>query len=128
RNYWEFGDYLGIGAGAHGKITQHDGVTRLAKLRHPDEYMRQAGRAAGISRHHVLDHDDLVSEFLMNALRLKSGFRPQLFTETTGLPVSTLIDALKAAENRGLIERSESVISATETGYRYLNELLLLLP
>ncbi len=128
RNYWEFGDYLGIGAGAHGKITQHNGVTRSSKLRHPVEYMQQAGSEACISEHHSLDDDDLVTEFLMNALRLKSGFRPGLFAKSTGLPGSILMKALEKAESRQLIERSESVIRATDRGYRYLNELLLLLP
>lgn len=126
-NYWEFGDYLGIGAGAHGKISNPERTKRLSKLRHPAEYMKNAGKIERISENRELDNDDLVTEFMMNALRLKDGFHPDLFTSTTRLPQSTLREAFAEAQNKGLVTISDSLVRPTDTGYRYLNELLLMI-
>ncbi len=122
-NYWEFGDYLGIGAGAHAKISEgatHT-ITRLAKPRHPEAYM--AGEAASERR---LDADDAALEFMMNALRLREGFAPHLFSDHTGLPLSRIEPALREAEARGLIEWTIHRICPTERGWRFLNDLLAL--
>jgi len=124
RNYWEFGDYLGIGAGAHGKLSEHHQITRLSKLRHPVEYIKNAGQDACISENRTLDEADLITEFLMNALRLRAGFDPALFANTTRLPLFTLQKALAEAQDKGLVEMSGNIVRPTDLGYRYLNELL----
>ncbi len=125
-NYWEFGDYLGIGAGAHGKITDSERITRFARRNHPKEYMKAAGTAAALSEQQVIEAGQVVVEFMMNALRLKKGFSPSLFTSRTGLSQAILEPTLKEAAQRGLIEWRADRIQPTELGYRYLNELLYL--
>jgi putative oxygen-independent coproporphyrinogen III oxidase len=127
-NYWEFGDYLGIGAGAHGKITDHrrSSITRSAKRNNPKEYIKTAGSAAALSDQHVLEAGQVVVEFMMNALRLKEGFSPSLFTSRTGLPYAILEPTLNEAAKRGFIEHQEDRIRPTELGYQYLNELIYL--
>jgi len=126
-NYWRFGDYLGIGAGAHGKLTLpgEQRVLRRWKTRQPKAYMDQAGQPASVGER-VLDPADAVIEFMMNALRLTEGFETRLFTEHTGLPIAVVRGPLAEAEERGLIEWSPVEIRPTERGMRYLNELLQL--
>ncbi len=125
-NYWEFGDYLGIGAGAHGKITHgaEQTITRLAKQRHPEKYMASAGQTEGISSHQVLGKHDAGLEFMMNALRLQDGFAPHLFSTHTGLPLTQVEAGLKLAEEKGLIEWDIHRIRPTIMGQRFLNDLL----
>jgi putative oxygen-independent coproporphyrinogen III oxidase len=127
-NYWQFGDYLGIGAGAHGKLTDMNGqaIERLSKTRHPDDYMAAAGTVDGIASRSLLSADDAGLEFMMNALRLNEGFAPPLFQERTGLPLSLLHVPLQQAVERGMIEWNDAVIRPTEKGRHYLNELLQL--
>lgn len=128
RNYWEFGDYLGIGAGAHAKISaaQPQGITRLWKLKQPHDYLAKIIGAARIGGESVLSPQDAVLEFMINALRLTEGFAPGLFTAQTGLPFAMVEPPLLDAQQRGLIERSAMAIRPTETGKRLLNDLLQL--
>jgi len=127
-NYWQFGDYLGIGAGAHAKISdaQHQTITRLSKLRSPGDYMAKAATAARTSDERRLSAQDAALEFMMNALRLTDGFPTRLFQEHTGLPISTVTAPLQEAEQKDLIDWDVSRIRPTERGLRYLNDLLAL--
>lgn len=127
-NYWHFGDYIGIGAGAHSKITTvHDGhITRFAKCRHPLSYITKAGRSDVVDTRCVLGKEDLALEFMMNALRLTQGFETALFTERTGLPISVVRAALMQAQSKKLIEWDSYRVRASEQGMRFLNELLCL--
>ena len=125
-NYWLFGDYLGIGAGAHGKITDAAAGTihRTTKTRHPRAYIEtcQGGGPAG-SRHR-LGADDALLEFVMNALRLDTGFATTRFTERTGLPADLLDPPVTQAVSADLLEQVDGHIRCTGRGRRYLNELL----
>jgi oxygen-independent coproporphyrinogen-3 oxidase len=118
-NYWEFGDYLGIGAGAHGKISFPDRITRHERAKQPSEYMDK-----GNSMEKTVPAAELPFEFMLNALRLVEGFGVQLFGERTGLPLSVIETELNAAESRGLLTRDWKRIRPTERGQRFLNELL----
>ncbi|HEX6266155.1 MAG TPA: radical SAM family heme chaperone HemW [Burkholderiales bacterium] len=119
-NYWEFGDYLGIGAGAHGKISFPDRVTRHERTRQPREYMERETSFSG----KTVAPAELPFEFMLNALRLVEGFEARLFAERTGLPLTLIERELGDAERRGLLERSWKHIRPTERGRRFLNELL----
>ncbi len=125
-NYWEFGDYLGIGAGAHGKLTDPASrqIHRLWKLKHPDDYLAAAGSAAGIGGDAPIREADLPVEFLMNALRLVDGVPVALFSERTRLPLTVLEPALSQARERGLLELDAERLQPTELGLRFLNDLL----
>lgn len=115
-NYWSFGDYLGIGAGAHSKL---DG-RREARPRSPKDYL-----ADPVSRHwQPIGRDDLAGEFMMNALRLIDGFEASLFEQRTGLPLATVEPALRQAESEGLLVRNGGRIAPTLMGQRFLNRLL----
>ena len=128
RNYWEFGDYLGIGAGAHAKITLGDeqAVRRMSKVRNPADYLSSASAIGRVAETRVLSTQDLGLEFMMNALRLNQGFAARLFHERTGLPIAMLAAPLERAERLGLIGQDITRIWPTERGRRYLNDLLLL--
>jgi oxygen-independent coproporphyrinogen-3 oxidase len=123
-NYWQFGDYLGIGAGAHGKITLagEDRVIRRVRLRHPRAYLKQQG-AARIASETELDHADLCFEFMLNSLRLKQGFDTHLFHDNTGLSLNELLPTLKQARDKGLLEFNGERITPTELGFCHLNDL-----
>jgi oxygen-independent coproporphyrinogen-3 oxidase len=123
-NYWHYGDYLGIGAGAHGKLTLHDRILRQVRPRAPQAYLKAA--TGCIWEENEVAATDRAFEFMMNALRLTGGFDPALFVERTGLPLEHLEDALNEAVRRGLIERSEAFIRPTLRGQRFLNDLLQL--
>ncbi|MDT8384454.1 MAG: radical SAM family heme chaperone HemW [Gammaproteobacteria bacterium] len=127
-NYWQFGDYLGIGAGAHAKITDaaQQNITRLAKLRHPQRFMDTAGTPKGIHSERVLSRNEVGLEFMMNALRLNAGFETALFAAHTGQPLLLLEPALRTAEETGLIERDLKQIRPTEKGRRFLDDVLTL--
>lgn len=127
-NYWCFGDYLGIGAGAHAKLTQVDGgaIKRYARHRIPPSYMRLAGGDAAIAEVKTLEADELPLEFMMNALRLNRGIHPALFTQRTGLPLHLIEQQLEAGVERSLISYSGDTIKATGLGRRYLNDTLQL--
>ena len=123
-NYWHFGDYLGIGAGAHSKLTLHDRVLRQMRWKHPKAYLEniQAGRA--IQEETQIDSASLPFEFLMNSLRLAEGFPPALFEARTAQPISRILPALRAAEADGLLDICPEKIAPTLKGRRFLNVLL----
>jgi len=121
-NYWEFGDYLGIGAGAHGKISFPDRITRHERAKQPAQYL--AASAAVENR--VVPERDLPFEFMLNALRLVDGFAPRLFEERTGLPLARIDGELNQGESKGLLERDWRRIRPSARGQRFLNELLAL--
>jgi len=125
-NYWQFGDYLGIGAGAHSKLSFADRILRQARTRHPAAYMKQALEGQFVESERSLTSEDLGFEFMMNALRLVDGFDSALFEQRTGLPPSVVEPALRQAEARGLLTRDGARIVPTLQGQRYLNELLQL--
>lgn len=124
-NYWNFGDYLGLGAGAHGKLSDAAGVVRRWKLKHPKDYLAQAGTAAAVGGEQRLTAEDLALEFMMNALRLTGGFPAALFEQRTGLALAQVERALRESEQAGLVQRRSGTIAPTETGRRFLNDLLL---
>jgi len=123
-NYWRFGDYLGIGAGAHAKITDASTITRLARVKPPKSYLEKAGTAAALSTEQKLLRADVVAEFMLNALRLTEGFPTPLFQERAGLPLSVCEKPLSLAESKGLIEWDTQTIRPTPAGRRFLNNLL----
>ncbi len=128
RNYWEFGDYLGIGAGAHGKLTVFDGrqweVRRQMRWKQPKQYLAQVAAGTPVHEEHAVARADLPFEFMMNALRLNDGFDPALFEARTALPLIGIESELRRAEADGLLERDARRIAPTLRGQRYLNELL----
>jgi oxygen-independent coproporphyrinogen-3 oxidase len=123
-NYWSFGDYLGIGAGAHGKLSLRDRVTRHMKWKHPREYMDKALAGDAAQTTGDVAPAELPFEFMMNALRLNDGFEAALFAERTGLPLSRVTERLDQAEARGLLVRDHLRVQPTPLGRRFLNELL----
>ena len=125
-NYWQFGDYLGLGAGAHGKISSATGIVREQRPPHPREYMELALAGQAVSQRRTVAADALPFEFMMNALRLTAGFDPALFAERTGLPLILAEQPLAEAERRGLLQRQPDRIAPTLLGQRFLNDLLTL--
>jgi len=124
-NYWRFGDYLGIGAGAHGKLTDASGIiARTWKIRHPAHYLETAGTLTGIGGHVAVASEELPLEFLMNHLRLKEGFIETAFTDRTGLPISALEPTLSHCLKDGLLERCEGAIRCTDQGWNFLDDVL----
>ena len=121
-NYWEFGDYIGIGAGAHGKLTNSDGhICRIRKERSPNRYLAAPGQSSGET---ILEPADLPIEFMMNALRLKHGFNPVIFEQRTGLSIKAIEKPLASAVAKGLLDVTEQRIVATQLGFRFLNDLI----
>ena len=127
-NYWRFGDYLGIGAGAHAKISnaQTQAIVRSSKLRHPRDYLANANSPERIANEHVLTRHEAGFEFMLNAMRLTEGFSVPLFAQHTGLPLSIMETPLRHAEAKGLIERDMHTIRPTPLGRRFLNDLTAL--
>ena len=124
-NYWNYGDYLGIGAGAHGKLSSAHDVWREVRLRHPKAYL--AGQAHNyLQERHSVAPQERAFEFMMNALRLTAGFSPSLFVAYTGLPLASLSTALTQAQRQGLLEMQVDLIRPTAQGQRFLNDLLAL--
>jgi coproporphyrinogen III oxidase-like Fe-S oxidoreductase len=119
-NYWEFGDYLGIGAGAHGKISFPDRITRHERVKQPAEYLIAGADVI----HRVIEPTELPFEFMLNALRVVDGFPAALFAERTGLPLTVIQQALEQAEEQGLLERDWQRIRPSARGRLFLNELL----
>jgi len=128
-NYWRFGDYLGVGAGAHSKISFADRVTREARHRQPKAYQDHALAGNAVEEAHDVGPDDIAFEFMMNALRLAEGFPVALFAERTGLALAAVEGPLARAEAAGLVLRDALAIRPTPRGRRFLNDLLgLFLP
>ena len=123
-NYWRFGDYIGIGAGAHGKISFPDKITRQIRERHPDAYM-QAIETKGnaLIESKEIPASDLPFEFMLNTLRLTNGVATNTFSERTGLALSTISKNLNMACNKGLLDPNPASLKASELGLRYLNNL-----
>jgi oxygen-independent coproporphyrinogen-3 oxidase len=123
-NYWRFGDYIGIGAGAHGKISFPDKVTRQVRERHPETYMQaieSKGNALIESRD--VSVKDLPFEFMLNTLRLTDGVETKTFSERTGLPLHVISKSLEKASKKGLLDDNPRALKATDLGLRYLNNL-----
>jgi oxygen-independent coproporphyrinogen-3 oxidase len=126
---WRFGDYVGLGAGAHGKVTTPQGIIRYAKEKHPNRYMEKACSNVVLAGPKTIPSEDLCFEFMLNALRLSEGFLPSEFTERTGVPWSALAGPLNDARSRGLLETHHGKVRATKLGYRFLDDLIeLFLP
>ena len=130
-NYWTFGDYLGIGAGAHSKLSFHDKIIRQTRHKHPNRYLEYAIKGEAVDQEWSIQKDELGFEFMMNALRLTDGFELDLFEERTGLSPRLINNKLKKAQEKGLIEQKRSpenriLIKPTLLGQRFLNELLQL--
>ena len=123
-NYWSFGDYLGIGAGAHSKLSFSDRIVRYARYRQPQQYAERASAGAPVQSEDPVSAQDVAFEFMMNALRLNGGFALALFEERAGLPLTAVLPALDRAEGRGLITRDHERVAPTELGRRFLNDLL----
>jgi len=142
QNYWLFGDYLGIGAGAHSKLSFHDRITRESRHKHPRQYLQHAAQGNAMDQQWSIPRDELPFEFMMNALRLTTGFSAELFEQRTGLALSDIEDTLQLAISKGLLSRtqisqapnhvagaenlSSTTIAPTALGQRFLNELLQL--
>ena len=123
-NYWQFGDYLGIGAGAHSKLSFHDKITRETRHKHPKVFMENTELGNAVDQTWVIEQADLGFEFMMNALRLTNGFETKLYAERTGMPWKAISMRVTEAQNKGLIETSLNYIKPTLLGQRYLNNLL----
>jgi putative oxygen-independent coproporphyrinogen III oxidase len=123
-NYWKFGDYLGIGAGAHSKLSFPGKVIRQVRYKQPQAYMQQVAKDAPIQTENEVGGDELGFEFMMNALRLNEGFDNVLFQERTSLPLLAIQRELAEAEMRGLLIRDHQRIAPTKLGQRFLNDLL----
>lgn len=122
-NYWNFGDYLGIGAGAHSKLSFPHRIIRQVRHKQPKMYMEAAALGNPIQDSHEIPKDELAFEFMLNALRLNQGFDTALFFERTGLLINSIESALNLAEGRGLLLRDHLKIQPTELGRRFLNDL-----
>ena len=125
-NYWRFGDYLGIGAGAHSKLSLPDRILRQMRYKQPRDYLQMTAAGAPVQEEHAVSRKDLGFEFMMNALRLAEGFEVPLFAGRTGLPISSVEQPLQEAVQRGLITRDHVRIAPTQRGQRFLNDLLQL--
>ena len=122
-NYWQFGDYLGIGAGAHSKLSFAHRVVRQTRFREPRLYMEKALEGNAVTQDIEVSRADLPFEFMLNALRLREGFKLQDFVEKTGLPFTAIAQGLDEAERKGLIERDFVHVKPTERGFDFLNDL-----
>ena len=122
-NYWKFGDYLGIGAGAHSKLSFAHRVVRQVRLRDPKLYMERAMAGNAMAQDEDVARADLPFEFMLNALRLRHGFGLTEFTERTGLPLSILEAPLAQAEKQGLITRDYARVTPTIKGFDFLSDL-----
>ena len=122
-NYWEFGDYLGIGAGAHSKLSFPHRVLRQARFKQPASFIEAAKRGNAVHEEREIGRDEMGFEFMLNTLRLTGGFNPNLFGERTGMSINAIDKALDAAEAKGLIYRDFKLIKPTELGQRFLNDL-----
>jgi len=122
-NYWQFGDYLGLGAGAHGKLSFPHRVLRQQRWREPARYMEQALAGQALSQNEEVARAELPFEFMLNALRLRAGVPRALFSERTGLPPSALNAAVQQAQQRGLMQPGADRLQASERGFDFLSDL-----
>ncbi|MEE9303869.1 MAG: radical SAM family heme chaperone HemW [Thiotrichaceae bacterium] len=127
RNYWEFGDYMGIGAGAHGKITTGERIVRTMKPKHPEAYMHsclEGASAAVLATNHELSSKDKCFEFMLNGLRLKNGIRKELFSQRAFLSLDYLGIGVDKAKSKGLLVETEDSFKLTPHGWSFLNEVV----
>ena len=123
-NYWRFGDYIAIGAGAHGKISFPDKVTRQVRERHPETYMQaMESKGNALIESREVSAKDLPFEFMLNTLRLTDGVETKTFSERTGLPLHVISKGLEEASKKGLLDDNPTALKATDLGLRYLNNL-----
>jgi putative oxygen-independent coproporphyrinogen III oxidase len=122
-NYWQFGDYLGLGAGAHSKLSFAHRVVRQVRFREPRLYMEKALAGYCLAQEEEVSRADLPFEFMLNALRLKDGFSLQQFSERTGLSITAIQKGLEEAERKGLIERDFARVKPSVRGFDFLNDL-----
>ena len=122
-NYWRFGDYLGIGAGAHSKLSFPDRVVRQLRWKQPKQYLAAVASGTPVQETHDVSRRDLPFEFMLNALRLTDGVPASLFAERTGLPLSAAAQPIAEATRRGLLEADPAVLKPTPRGRRFLNDL-----
>ena len=122
-NYWKFGDYLGLGAGAHSKLSFAHRVVRQVRFREPALYLEKALAGAFVAQETQVSRSDLPFEFMLNALRLKDGFALQLFAERTGLPMTAIEKELQLAQEKGWLERDLTTVRPSVHGYDFLNDL-----
>jgi putative oxygen-independent coproporphyrinogen III oxidase len=122
-NYWQFGDYLGIGAGAHSKLSFPHRVVRQARYKQPKAYLEHLQHGNAVQEEAEVGRGELGFEFMLNALRLRNGFEPNLFAERTGLTLNAIEKPLNAAEAKGLLTRDHQIIKPTALGLRFLNDL-----
>ncbi len=124
KNYWKFGDYLGIGAGAHSKISYINRIMRVEKSKSPQSYIRKAIDGSAVAGSHQVSPVDLPGEFMMNALRLKGGFNLNLFSERTGLDLDYVMPAIEKSRDQNLVILEKNFLTPTDLGYRFLNSLI----
>ena len=122
-NYWQFGDYLGIGAGAHSKLSFAHRVVRQVRVRDPNRYMEAAMQGLAVAQDDDVRRKDLPFEYMLNALRLRGGFSLQDYVERTGTPLSTIEAGLREAESKGLVTRNGLQVQPTERGFDFLSDL-----
>ena len=122
-NYWQFGDYLGIGAGAHSKLSFAHRIVRQVRFREPQLYMKQALQGDPVTHSEDVSREDLPFEYMLNALRLKEGFALSDYMERTGLALTSIQKGLKEAEQKGLIERDWTRVWPTDRGLDFLSDL-----
>ena len=123
-NYWNFGDYLGIGAGAHTKLTCKGKISRKSCFKNPRDYIKNANNHEFYDDEKLLSENDLIFEFMMNALRLNKGFNQSLFEQRTNLPISIIDKELSLAKDKKLLVQKNGRIKPTDLGQNFLNELL----
>lgn len=123
-NYWQFGDYLGIGAGAHGKLSFPDRILRQARYKQPAAYLQAIAAGNAVQTEEVITAQALPFEFMLNALRLNDGVAAESFEQRTGLPIANIGAILAAAVTKGLLDPDPSRLAPTRLGQRYLNQLL----
>ena len=122
-NYWQYGDYLGLGAGAHSKLSFPHRIVRQVRFREPRLYMEKALAGNGLTQDKEVPRDELPFEFMLNALRLRDGFALAQFTERTGLPLTAIEQPLQEAQRKGLVERDLARVRPTERGFDFLSDL-----
>ena len=126
-NYWQFGDYIGIGAGAHGKISAHNQIARQTNERHPDNYMDKIfNQGHALIEERLLDKDDLPFEYMLNILRLTDGAPSHQFKERTGQEIAAINSMMEQALKKGLLDQDPRFIKPSSLGLQYLNDLQML--
>ena len=123
-NYWRFGDYFGIGAGAHGKLSNNGQIIRTAKQRMPDSYLLASDRARRLALEDALDQKQLISEFMLNALRLREGVKTPLFQQSTGLAPECMHSTWRKLQAQGLMVEGDDRLQTTDLGWRFLNTVI----